>query len=86
MTAGVRSRLDREVRELLREHPELIAVAELIASLRPEAISETARAGPRRRLRLLTDRPSGRDGVSGPKGRLQWLSGTHHTRGAGTRD
>jgi hypothetical protein len=45
VTAGVRSRLDREVRELLRDHPELIAVAELIASLRPEAISETARAG-----------------------------------------
>ena len=42
MTAGVRSRLDREVRELLREHPELIAVAELIASLRPEHVNSAA--------------------------------------------
>ena len=42
MTASVRSRLDREVRELLRDHPELIAVAELIASPRPEYVNSAA--------------------------------------------
>jgi hypothetical protein len=47
VTAGVPSCLDREVRELFRDHPELIAVAEVIASLRPGAISDTARAGGR---------------------------------------
>ena len=34
----MRSRLDREVRELLRDDPELIAIAESIASLRPEDV------------------------------------------------
>ena len=56
MTASVRSRLDREVRELLRDHPDLIAVAELIASLRPEAMSGRLASGDGHRLRLLTDR------------------------------
>ena len=52
MTAGVRSRLDREVRELLRDHPELIAVAELIASLRPEYVNSAARMKRAPQLRL----------------------------------
>ena len=54
MTASVRSRLDREVRELLRDHPELIAVAELIASLRPEYVNSAAptERAPQRRLLL----------------------------------
>jgi hypothetical protein len=45
------SRLDREVRELLRDDPELLALAERIASLRPEEIDAPARA-PRGRRRL----------------------------------
>jgi hypothetical protein len=45
------SRLDRDVRELLRDDPELLALAETIASLRPrEASAEDARR--RRRSRL----------------------------------
>ena len=38
------SRLDRDVRELLRDDPELLALAETIASLRPrEVVSAEAR-------------------------------------------
>ncbi len=46
------SRLDREVRELLRDDPELLALAEVIASLRPQddpAASRLETAGRRRR-------------------------------------
>jgi hypothetical protein len=46
------SRLDREVRELLRDDPELLAVAELIASLPSEDVDSEARTerGSRGRL------------------------------------
>jgi hypothetical protein len=46
------SRLDREVQELLRDDPELLELAEAIASLRPEEIAGPASAGPRRRFSL----------------------------------
>ena len=46
------SRLDREVRELLRNDPELLALAEVIASLRPQEIASPATAGRRRRFAL----------------------------------
>jgi hypothetical protein len=46
------SRLDREVRELLRDDPELLAVAELIASLPPEDVDSAARTERRSRGRL----------------------------------
>jgi hypothetical protein len=46
------SRLDREVREFLREDPELLGLAELIASLRPDDVDSAAHAERRPRLRL----------------------------------
>jgi hypothetical protein len=55
MMASVRRpRLDREVRKLLRDHPELIAVAELIASLRPDDVDSVARTERHPRFHLLT--------------------------------
>ena len=36
------SRLDRDVRELLRDDPELLALAETIASLRPREVTSAA--------------------------------------------
>jgi hypothetical protein len=48
------SRLDRDVRELLRDDPELLALAETIASLRPREVVGAAEARRRRwRSRLL---------------------------------
>ena len=46
------SRLDRDVRELLRDDPELLALAETIASLRPREVVSAADAGGSRRPRL----------------------------------
>jgi hypothetical protein len=46
-----RSRLDHEVQELLRDDPELLALAEVIASLRPEEM------GSARARRRWLDRP-----------------------------
>ena len=46
------SRLDREVRELLRDDPDLLAVAELIASLRPEDVEAASRPERRQRRRF----------------------------------
>jgi len=46
------SRLDRDVRELLRDDPELLALAETIASLRPRDVTAASDAGRLRRLRL----------------------------------
>ena len=46
------SRLDRDVRELLRDDPELLALAETIASLRPRDVATTSDAGGSRRPRL----------------------------------
>jgi hypothetical protein len=48
------SRLDHEVRELLRDDPELLAVAELIASLRFEDVDSAADAARQERGRLPT--------------------------------
>ena len=48
------SRLDHEVRELLRDDPELLAVAELIASLRSEDVDAAAHAERHGRFRLPT--------------------------------
>ena len=39
------SRLDQDVRELLRDDPELLALAETIASLRPRENASAADAG-----------------------------------------
>jgi hypothetical protein len=47
------SRLDREVRELLRDDPELLALAETIASLRPREAAEARRRRWRSRLSSL---------------------------------
>ena len=49
------SRLDRDVRELLRDDPELLALAETIASLRPREVATASDAGrsPRPRLSRL---------------------------------
>ena len=47
------SRLDQDVRELLRDDPELLALAETIASLRPPEVVSAAEARRRRwRARL----------------------------------
>jgi len=46
------SRLDRDVRELLRDDPELLALAETIASLRPRELATASDAGRPRRPRL----------------------------------
>ena len=46
------SRLDRDVRELLSDDPELLALAETIASLRPREVAGAEDAGRRRRSRL----------------------------------
>jgi hypothetical protein len=46
------SRLDRDVRELLRDDPELLALAETIASLRPREVATASDAGRSRRARL----------------------------------
>ena len=46
------SRLDRDVRELLRDDPELLALAETIASLRPRELAGASDAGGSRRPRL----------------------------------
>jgi hypothetical protein len=46
------SRVDREVRELLREEPDLLALAERIASLRPEDVDAARDVEGHRRLRL----------------------------------
>ena len=46
------SRLDRDVRELLRDDPELLALAETIASLRPREVASAEDARRRRRSRL----------------------------------
>jgi hypothetical protein len=46
------SRLDREVRELLRDDSDLLAVAELIASLPPEDVDAASHAERHLRLRL----------------------------------
>ena len=46
------SRLDRDVRELLRDDPELLALAETIASLRPREVAAASDAGGSRRPRL----------------------------------
>ena len=42
------SRLDRDVRELLRDDPELLALAETIASLCPREVASAAKARRRR--------------------------------------
>jgi len=46
------SRLDRDVWELLRDDPELLALAETIASLRPREVATASDAGRSRRPRL----------------------------------
>ena len=46
------SRLDRDVRELLRDDPELLALAETIASLRPCKVANAPDAGRPRLSRL----------------------------------
>jgi hypothetical protein len=50
--SGHPSRLDREVRELLRDDPELLALAELIAALQPEEVECAPRRGRWRRSRV----------------------------------
>jgi hypothetical protein len=46
------SRLDPDVWELLRDDPELLALAETIASLRPREVATASDAGRSRRPRL----------------------------------
>jgi len=50
--SGEGSRLDRDVRELLRDEPELLALAETIASLRPREVATASDAGRSARPRL----------------------------------
>jgi len=46
------SHLDRDVRELLHDDPELLALAETIASLRPREVATASDAGGSRRPHL----------------------------------
>ena len=50
--SGEGSPLDRDVRELLRDEPELLALAETIASMRPRGSASASDAGGSRRPRL----------------------------------